>query len=176
MRLLLFLATIMIVLSACTQTPTTPPTEATATPPSADTDTDTPPAYPPAPGCNPYLDPYCTPVVVSPVPCNDELITTITEPVRVSDTTISGTGVPGLPIIIMDITADGKPLGRTTIGNDGTFSITVDADELELRHRIAIHLDDLSGTDFRQEDFFPCGEHLPFFGLVLDSTFVAEDD
>jgi len=91
-------------------------------------------------------------------------------------TEVSGTGLPGVPIGIYDVTYMGTLLGESVIKKDGTFKVRVDV--LEERHRIGIGLGDISGTKWKPEDFQNPGYNgdeamlVPMVGFFFDTAMV----
>ena len=59
----------------------------------------------------------------------------IERPVKASDTVIKGTGLPGIPLEVHDVTRMGAQLGGGTVGEDGRFEITVAEVNAERPHR-----------------------------------------
>ena len=91
-------------------------------------------------------------------------------------TVVRGTGLAGVPVFIADVTFMGEPLATGTIGPDGKFSIPVPA--LESKHRIGLALGEMSGTQFKSEQFYstefqgPEAMQLPQVGYFLDTVMV----
>lgn len=102
---------------------------------------------------------------------------TLEKPIVAGDTFVRGTGPAGVPIIIMDVTSMGIPLGQVTIGEDGTFEVEVQP--LGENYRIGIALGDLSGTDWTEESFqddsFEGDEakSVPLVGFFFDTAMVG---
>ncbi|MDF1515799.1 MAG: hypothetical protein P1S60_18475 [Anaerolineae bacterium] len=72
-------------------------------------------------------------------------------PLQDGDNRITGTGVPGIPIVIEDVTFAGKFIAAGQIDVNGRFDIQLSA-PLEARHRIGLILN-LADTAFTEEDF-----------------------
>lgn len=101
------------------------------------------------------------------------------KPIPAGSTKVTGSGPPGVPIVLMDITFGGNLLASGVIGEDGKFQLTLDR-PLEARHRIGVTLGELSGTQWQREDFaderFYGDEALsvPQVGFFYDTYMVRE--
>jgi hypothetical protein len=73
------------------------------------------------------------------------------KPLRAGATTIRGSGPPGTPFVVANVTFMGEPWVFGTVGEDGTFEFEIQA--LEENHRIGIALGDLSQTPWTEEQF-----------------------
>jgi len=89
------------------------------------------------------------------------------------DTLVEGTGPPGVPIVILDVSLMGEPLGWGVISKDGNFAIKVNP-PLQKFHQIGITLGDLEGTEFTPEMFTRGEEYRdqPMVGTLLDMATV----
>jgi hypothetical protein len=100
------------------------------------------------------------------------------KPITEGATLVKGTGVPGVPIIIANISFMGRPLGTGTINPDGTFEVKVPA--LEKNLLIGLQVGDLTGTRWKQEDFYAPeyrgdqAMQVPQVGFFHDTTTVIE--
>jgi hypothetical protein len=101
---------------------------------------------------------------------------TIDEPVQATDTEVTGSGPEGVPIELINITKNGAVIGRTTIEEDGTYTIAID-DEIGPRQMIGLQLGNIEGTDLDINDFMvgPGYVEYPFVGKVFTSTLVVEE-
>jgi hypothetical protein len=98
---------------------------------------------------------------------------TIMTPVSQDDQFVSGTGPAGVPIKLVSVSEVGLVLSETIIENDGTFSFELDG-PLVSGHLIGIQLGDITGTDFREEDFLYRDTYYerPFVGILFDMVTV----
>jgi len=98
------------------------------------------------------------------------------KPILAGAKEISGSGVPGVPIAILDITLMGPVLGQTTIKEDGSF--VVEVSPLEAGHRVGLFLANLEGTSWKPEDFQDKGyfgeeaRMVPMVGFFYDTALV----
>ncbi len=156
--LLAVAASILLVLVACAP-PTGGPVE------------DNSPLQLPSP-LSPSQDssPLSTPSVVVPF--------RLDKPILEGDSTVSGTGPAGVPIIIADVTFMGKQLGMGVIDASGNFVVEVPG--LEKNHMIGIMLGNLTGTQWEPEDFYAEGfmsddaMSVAQVGFFYDTAIVAE--
>lgn len=95
------------------------------------------------------------------------------KPLQPGQTVISGTGPPGVPINIVDISYGGEVLGAGTADKNGTFSITTKP--LLENNRVGIMLGDMSNYPavhveelIREYEF----QDLPLVGRVFASEMV----
>ncbi len=101
----------------------------------------------------------------------------LNKPVIEGTQEITGSGPPGVPIMILDITFMGNILGEGIIDKDGTFIIQVPT--LEKNHRIGLTIGYLDGTEWTPEDFyFPDfnGDEplqVPMVDFFFDTTMVT---
>ena len=93
----------------------------------------------------------------------------IETPVTGGDTTVTGTGPEGVPIILVNVSEVGRLLGETTINQDGTFLFSLD-EPLVSNHMIGIQLGDLSGTNFDENEFIYSDTYFvrPLVGILFD--------
>jgi len=98
---------------------------------------------------------------------------TISLPVRAKDTVVRGTGGPGVPLRVVNLTQMATELGQGTVGPDGKFEIKI-PQGLPKDERIGLMLGDLSGTRFQATDFLggPGYVDTPYIGTVFTSTLV----
>ncbi len=98
---------------------------------------------------------------------------TIAEPVAGGDTVITGTGPAGVPIILVDVSEVGLPLGETVINEDDTYIFNLET-PLQSGHSIGIMLGDLTGTDLDENDFIYSDTYFvrPLIGILFDMVFV----
>ena len=103
---------------------------------------------------------------------------TFDRPLREGDNRITGSGVPGIPIVIEDVTFAGKFIAAGQIDNNGRFDIKLSA-PLEARHRIGLILN-LADTSYTEVDFSHSGFRgegamvLPQIGFYHDTFMVLE--
>ena len=96
------------------------------------------------------------------------------KPLHAGDTHVRGSGPPGVPIIIANITLMGEPLVLGEIGPDGHFDFVLPK-PLEENYRIGLALGDLAGKpwtedDFRQPSFYGDeAQTVPQVGFFYDS-------
>jgi hypothetical protein len=135
-------------------------------------------ATPPQPTQSPVgPSPVARPAIVaSPLPASNAVPFALEQPLTAGMTVVRGTGPAGVPVFIADVTFMGEPLGTGTIGPDGKFNITVPT--LESKHRIGLALGEMSGTQFKPEQFYsaefqgPGAMQLPQVGYFLDTEMV----
>ncbi len=98
---------------------------------------------------------------------------TLNEPIKATDTQISGTGPANVPIKLLNMTQAGSLITETTIGTDGTFNVNVNGG-FGAGDRIAITLGDTQGTVINPSDFVsgPGYQDFPLIGIVFDSVLV----
>jgi len=90
-------------------------------------------------------------------------------PLTAGDQSVTGTGPVGVPIILVDVSDGGIPLGETTINDDGTFTFTLD-EPLQSGHMIGLQLGDVEGTGFEESDFLYSETYYerPLIGILFD--------
>jgi hypothetical protein len=91
------------------------------------------------------------------------------KPIKIGDTSVSGTGPVGVPILIYEVANTADLLGQLTVPEDGKFSIEFER-PLQPSERVGVVLDleNLAKTDFEYEDFRQVAElEVPVYGLVL---------
>lgn len=97
------------------------------------------------------------------------------KPVMSDATQVSGTGPPGVPIVLADITYNGEVLGQGWIDNEGTYRINL-IKPLQNGHRIGIALDELEDTEWNSADFLDPGffgdefQQVPLLTFFYDTT------
>jgi hypothetical protein len=98
---------------------------------------------------------------------------TIITPVTEKDQFVRGTGPIGVPIKLISVSEVGLVLSETVIQSDGTFEFVL-ATPLVSGHIIGIQLGDISGTNFKAEDFLYSDSYFerPFVGLMFDMVTV----
>lgn len=144
-----------------------------------------PPALPPAqesypaetlppPSATPFPDVYPPPTVAE---VFAEPRIRLDLPVRVGDSTVTGTAPAGLALAVVDVTYNGALLGGGLTSDDGQFSINVDG--LIEGNRLGLTFDELEpGMGFADMSikYYPHrGEgfmNLPNVGVILDSTLI----
>ena len=177
MRRFLILILLGVLLAACDQAPSTAPTatrptsaagSATQAPAGQATATG---AYPapegayPAPATTQTADGY-------PAPGKGPEFT-LNQPVRASDSQVTGKGPAGVPIKLVNVARSGELIGETTIGSDGAFTISLPS-KLTAGDRIALMLGNTAGTNVDPNDFVsgPGYQDYPLIGNLLTSTVV----
>jgi hypothetical protein len=93
--------------------------------------------------------------------------------VRASDAQVTGKGPAGVPIKLVNVARSGELIGETTIGSDGTFTISVPS-KLTVGDRIALMLGNTAGTNVDPNDFLrgPGYQDYPLIGILLTNTAV----
>jgi len=95
----------------------------------------------------------------------------IDRPVTAKDTVIKGSGLPGTPIEIQDVTRMGVVLGAAVIGEDGRFEISVPP--LDAGIRIGISLAEPNDEIWANPALFgPQPLVVPLAGSYLDTVSV----
>lgn len=135
------------------------------------------PSYPAPVGAYPIPEPeISTPDPAAPYPPPEptaqRVVVQFDEPISASATTVSGTGLPNLKLIVVNVSRNGEIIGRGTIGEDGTFDIAVST--LEAGTLIGAMPDDLEGTGYTPTDLEGCAgcRDMPLLGLILAQTLV----
>ena len=179
---------IVLLLSGCG------PSEATPT--ASDESDETPISYPapeigqdnvqdgyPAPTQTTFQDqgyPRPSPEVISidsypdPTVDLDGSLLALNKPIHPRDGVITGVGVPGLTIFIINVTSMGEPLGSGVIDEDGAFS--VDVGDIESGVQIGLAAD-IEGFGLLSDDIIPGdGEiSIPQVGYFFDTVVVREN-
>lgn len=99
-------------------------------------------------------------------------------PLRAGDTHIQGSGPPGVPIIIANVTLMGEPLVFGEVGPDGRFDFELPG-PLEEHYRIGVAVGEIVGMPWTEETFrHPVfhGEEpqtVPQVGFFYDSSQVV---
>ena len=108
----------------------------------------------------------------APEPTKRPAVVILDEPVSATDQMVSGTGLPNLPVKVISISRNGDQLGQGTIGEDGTF--TIEVSQLEQGTLVGIIVDDLSSSDYTEEDLHNCEgcRDMPLLGTILASAVV----
>lgn len=102
----------------------------------------------------------------------------IDRPLREGDTRITGAGVPGISIVIEDVTFAGKFIAAGVIDENGRFDIPLSA-PLEARHRVGLILN-IAETPYKEQDFMDQGFRgegamvIPQVGFYHDTFMVLE--
>lgn len=125
--------------------------------------------------------PLTSPLVTSPVVTPEPEVSPpdvpgfrIDRPLNEGDTEVAGSGPPGVPIVIMDVSYT-TVIGEGEVDSDGYFSIDVDP-PLKQYSLIGIMLDETKVSPYSKEQI-PCGEHCrdqPLVGLLFDYTPVTQ--
>ncbi len=129
-----------------------------------------PTASPVTPGVSPLASAVAAPSAVVPF--------RLERPIAAGATEVRGSGPAGVPIVIMDVTFMGEPLGTGTIGPDGKFVVNVKP--LPDGHRIGLALGVLDGTGWKPEDFYlqgyygPDAMQAPQVGFFHDTVMVGQ--
>lgn len=91
----------------------------------------------------------------------------IDQPIKASQTTITGSGPANVPIRLVNVTRSAEEIGRTVIGADGKFSLAVS--NLPAGERVGIMIGDLAGTGFDRINFLsgPGYEDIPQMGIFF---------
>ncbi len=98
----------------------------------------------------------------------------IDKPLVVGATQVTGSGTPGVPLILYNVTFMGEVFGQATVDESGRFAFNVPP--LEENVRVGIGLDDLTGTRWSADYFLATGFRgsealsLPNVGYFLDTA------
>jgi hypothetical protein len=133
----------------------------------------------PAPMTNPLVSPVSTTTFTSPTvkPTAAVIPFQLDKPIVAGTSSITGSGLPDVPIVILDITFMGEVLGTGKIDATGKFRINISP--LESGHMIGITLGELAGTQWKTEDFAGTeyrGEgatQIPQVGFFYDTVTVS---
>jgi len=128
-----------------------------------------------SPSPTPQTSPLVSPLPVSdspvmtPLPAIDPALVEfqLDGPLMAGEMQVSGTGVAGVPIIIMDVSRIAE-IGRGTVGQDNRFSITT-GEPLVAYSIIGVMVDETRPSPYTVEQL-PCGETCrdqPHVGLLL---------
>ncbi len=102
----------------------------------------------------------------------------IDRPLREGDTRITGSGVPGIPIVLEDVTFAGKFIAAGVVDDNGRFDIQLSA-PLEARHRVGLILN-IADTPYNEQDLMDQGFRgegamvIPQVGFYHDTFMVLE--
>ena len=135
-------------------------------------------------GPTPYLSPLSTlasPLIspVAPRGSSSESLPEfrLNEPLVEGATQVTGSGPPGAPILIVNVSTTGTILGQGQIGQDGRFSIGVDSSLVKVPDLIGIMVGELAGSPYHSESQFTCTERCrdwPMIGTVYDRVVVTK--
>jgi hypothetical protein len=134
----------------------------------------------PAPMTSPLVSPVSTTTFQSPAakPTTAVIPFQLDTPVVVGTSSVTGSGFPGVPIVILDITFMGGVLGTGKVDANGKFSINVSP--LESGHIIGLALGELTGTQWKAEDFAGTeyrgkgATQIPQVGFFYDTAAVSQ--
>lgn len=121
--------------------------------------------------------PLATPILPTPIPVVQFKIDT---PVYAGMDSISGSGPANLPLVLINITDGGEPLGEAETDEDGNFEMDLDADLLAGR-RIGLTIGDLSDSELTYEHFLDRGFYgdtalsVPRIGFFYTTLMVVEE-
>jgi hypothetical protein len=102
----------------------------------------------------------------------------IDKPVYAGATEVAGSGPPGAPIMLSDVTFMGKEIVGGEIGPDGRFLLVLPA-PLEANHRIGIAPYNVEGTKWESVNFENPGyfgdeyQLAPMVGFFFDTVLVV---
>ena len=98
---------------------------------------------------------------------------TLNEPIKVTDSQVSGTGPGGVTIKLIDITSGGQNLGETTIRADGNYTFDV-AGKIKTGDWLAVQLGSSQSAGINPDDFLsgPGYQDTPFVGIIFVSAHV----
>jgi hypothetical protein len=177
MRWIIVFALGILLLAGCDTLPATaPPSLPAATPQSTNTTqvASTSDAYPAPEGAYPAPPQSAASASAYPAPTLKQGPKfTITEPIKVSDSQVAGTGMSGVTIKLIDITSGGQNLSETTIGADGSYTFDV-AGKLKAGDWLAIQLGSSQSSGVNPQDFLsgPNYQDVPFVGIIFASAHV----
>jgi hypothetical protein len=99
---------------------------------------------------------------------------TLDLPLKAGDTTVRGTGMPGVPLRVVNVTQMASELGRGIVESDGSFEIQL-VEGLPPQERIGLMLGDLGDSAFQKTDFIagPGYTDIPYIGVVFTSTLTS---
>jgi hypothetical protein len=98
------------------------------------------------------------------------------KPLVAGATEVTGSGTPGVPLLLQNVTFMGEMIAQTTVDDSGRFAFTVPPLEAEVR--IGISVGDLAGTRWTPDYFLAPGFRgdegvsLPNVGYFLDTALV----
>ena len=125
----------------------------------------------PVPGTSPLASPMSDQIspVMTPIPTVEQVLDEFRfdEPLLAGETRVSGTGLAGVPIIIMDASRITE-IGSGTVGEDNRFSIMTN-EPLVAYSIIGVIVDESRPSPYTVEQL-PCGETCrdqPHVGLLL---------
>lgn len=100
----------------------------------------------------------------------------IDRPVGNGATQVTGSGMPGVPLLLVNVTNIGEIIAETTIKEDGKFVFEVQP--LTAGTRIGLMIGNLDNTSWSLSDFYNAGfngeeaSNLPNVGFLYDSYMV----
>lgn len=99
----------------------------------------------------------------------------IDEPVRASDTVITGSGPANVPILLVNVSFVGELIASTVIDESGRFRFELEQ-PLQATHSIGLQLGDITGTNFLESQFLYNENYYerPFIGIIFFMTTVVE--
>lgn len=171
-KAVIFFLVLFLTLIACTSpAPTTVPADSPLSEPTAE-----------APIVSPLDSPLSNPEV--PTPSVTSQITgpgfLLDRPILPGATQVSGQGPFGLQVLIVDMTMMGEPLGSTTIGDDGRFSVSLGEPAVE-NHVIGVQV--VADRDFTEADIKqllqmkgPGFKNYPRVGEAFDTVVVRQPE
>ena len=153
---LLFAVVLVLVVSGCKEKPQPQPSES------------------PLVQTSPLALPSQQSPLAIPPPLPEGPLFTINTAVSVGDTVVRGTGGPGVPLRVVNVTQYASELGQGKVGPDGEYEIEL-SQGLRAGERMGLMLGDLAGTNLQADDFGhgPGYRDVPLIGVVFTSTLVV---
>ena len=114
--------------------------------------------------------------VESTIPVGNIVPFRINRPVLNGATSVTGTGMPGVPLMLVNVTNIGEVIAETTIKDDGTYLFEIQP--LIAGTRIGLMIGNLDNTPWSLSDFYNAGfngeeaSNLPNVGFLYDSYMV----
>lgn len=130
----------------------------------------------PAPQMSPLASPLPTSPIATPLPPTAQALPEfrLDTPLQVGDTRVSGVGVAGVPILIIDVSRMTE-LGYGTVDKDNRFSVKIQ-EPLVKYSIIGVMLDESRTSPYTAEQL-PCGETCrdqPLVGRLLTRAPVTQ--
>jgi len=179
MRWIIVFALGMLLLTGCDTLSSTAPTPPSAATPGSTNKAEpaqtatTPNAYPAPQGAYPAPEGTASAGAYPAPTLKQGPKFTINEPIKAADSQVSGTGLSGVTIKLIDITNGGQNLNETTVGADGSYTFDV-AGKLKVGDWLAIQLGSSQSAGINPQDFLagPGYQDTPFVGIIFVSAHV----
>lgn len=98
---------------------------------------------------------------------------TLVEPLSAGQTIVTGTGVPNLPLILLNLSMVDEVIGKTVADANGDFSFTLTT-PLMAGETVGLKIGDITNTEFNPSDFLnnPTYYDRPYVGILFYIAYV----